>query len=79
MVVSKLVELLNVTPAKWGGAENNAKEGKEVKQSLTKVPRSMANLEAEGGETAFGPISGDTIPDHMTISRPQTFIMAGFL
>ena len=62
---------LNVTPAKWGGAENNAREGKEVKQSLTKVPRSMANLEAEGGETAFGPISGDTIPDHFKIKGPR--------
>lgn len=62
---------LNVTPAKWGGSENNAREGKEVKQSLTKVPRSMANLEAEGGETAFGPISGDTIPDHFKIAGPR--------
>ena len=62
---------LNVTPAKWGGSENNAREGKEVKQSLTKVPRSMANLEAEGGETAFGPISGDTIPDHFKITGPR--------
>ena len=62
---------LNVTPAKWGGSKNNAREGKEVKQSLTKVPRSMANLEAEGGETAFGPISGDTIPDHFKITGPR--------
>ena len=31
----------------------------------------MANLEAEGGETAFGPISGDTIPDHFKITGPR--------
>ena len=62
---------LNVTPAKWGGNYAEAKEGKEVKQSLTIVPRSKANLEAEGGETAFGPISGDTIPDHFKIKGPR--------
>ena len=62
---------LNVTPAKWGGNYAQAKEGKEVKQSLTRVPRSKANLEAEGGETAFGPISGDTIPDHFKIKGPR--------
>ena len=38
-----------------------------VNKSLSSVPREDANLEAEGGETAFGPISGQSIPDHMTI------------
>jgi len=63
---------LDVTPAAWGGADmKSAKEGAEVQQSLTSVPRSKANLEAEGGETAFGPISGDTIPDHYKIKGPR--------
>ncbi len=64
---------LDVTPSAWGGADVNkgnvAKS--QVNKSLTSVPRSMANLEAEGGETAFGPISGDTIPDHMNIEGPR--------
>ena len=63
---------LDVTPAKWGGGTGGyAKDGAEVQQSLTSVPRSKANLEAEGGETAFGPISGDTIPDHYKITGPR--------
>ena len=63
---------LDVTPAKWGDVGmRSAKEGIEVQKSLTAVPRSKANLEAEGGETAFGPISGDTIPDHYKITGPR--------
>ncbi len=62
---------LDVTPAAWGGSYSKAKQGKEVNKTLSKVPRSKANLEAEGGETAFGPISGDTIPDHMIIKGPR--------
>ena len=62
---------LNVTPNDFNGNYSKAKEGREVKQSLTSVPRSSANLEAEGGETAFGPISGDTIPDHFKITGPR--------
>ena len=64
---------LDVTPNSWGGMSmyDKASQGKEVKKSLTSVPRSKANLEAEGGETAFGPISGDTIPDHFNIEGPR--------
>jgi len=62
---------LDVTPAAWGGSYSKAKQEKEVNKTLSKVPRSKANLEAEGGETAFGPISGDTIPDHMIIKGPR--------
>ena len=64
---------LDVRPSSWSGSaySENARLGKEVKKTLTKVPRKEANLEAEGGETAFGPISGDTIPDHMTITGPR--------
>jgi hypothetical protein len=62
---------LNVTPNDFNGNYSKAKEGREVKQSLISVPRPSANLEAEGGETAFGPISGDTIPDHFKITGPR--------
>jgi hypothetical protein len=34
---------------------------------VDEVPREEANLEAEGGETAFGPITGQSIPDHLKI------------
>lgn len=64
---------LDVTPSAWGGADVNKDNVSKlsISKSLTAVPRSMANLEAEGGETAFGPISGDTIPDHMNITGPR--------
>ncbi len=64
---------LDVTPSFRSGSSylDNAMLGKEVKKTLTKVPRKEANLEAEGGETAFGTISGDTIPGHMTITCPR--------
>ena len=64
---------LDVTPSAWGGGDVNKDNlGKSrVNKSLTPIPRSLANLEAEGGETAFGPISGDTIPDHMNIKGPR--------
>lgn len=59
---------LDVTPTRLGG---NSSESRPVKKTLSSVPRRFANLEAEGGETAFGPISGDTIPDHMVIKGPR--------
>ena len=64
---------LDVTPTAWGGADakDSKAPNKKASKTLTKVPRSEANLEAEGGETAFGPISGDTIPDHMVIKGPR--------
>jgi len=63
---------LDVTPSAWGGADVDSKGQKSnVRKTLTGVPRDEANLEAEGGETAFGPISGDTIPDHMVIKGPR--------
>lgn len=58
---------LDVTPSAYGGASSMNRGTDKVKKTLSAVPRKEANLEAEGGETAFGPISGDTIPDHMVI------------
>lgn len=40
---------------------------KEESRYLTAVPRKEANLEAEGGETAFGDINGDGFPEHKII------------
>lgn len=61
---------LSLKPGAFGGADYkpmNDKNYKGVKQTIGAVPRDEANLEAEGGETAFGPISGQSIPDHLKI------------
>lgn len=61
--------LVNDVPA-MGGADYNAYIGKKPKQDsryLTAVSRDEANLEAEGGETAFGDINGDGFPEHKII------------
>ena len=61
---------LSLKPTSFGGADYEQsleKKTNQVKSTLTEVPRDKANLEAEGGETAFGPISGQSIPDHMKI------------
>jgi hypothetical protein len=65
---------LDLNTTAFGGADYSLARGKkgiEVKSTLTKDPRSQSNLEAEGGETAFGPVSGDGIPDHYKISGPR--------
>lgn len=61
---------LDIQPGTMGGADYTASDKtyyKGVKDTISAVPRDKANLEAEGGETAFGPISGQSIPDHMKI------------
>jgi hypothetical protein len=61
---------LSLKPGAFGGADYTASDKtfyKGVKDSISAVPRDEANLEAEGGETAFGPISGQSIPDHVKI------------
>lgn len=62
---------LDVDPTSMGGRDFNEnpmfRNPGKTKSTLTAVPRDEANLEAEGGETAFGPISGQNIPDHMVI------------
>jgi hypothetical protein len=61
---------LSLKPGAFGGADYTARDKtfyKGTKDSIGAVPREEANLEAEGGETAFGPISGQSIPDHLKI------------
>ena len=65
---------LGIFPTAMGGSDINQYMGipqTEVKDSLSAVPRDEANLEAEGGETAFGDINGDGFPEHMKIVGPR--------
>ena len=62
---------LSLQPGAFGSGDYTASDKtfyKGVKDSISAVPREEANLEAEGGETAFGPISGQSIPDHLKIN-----------
>ncbi len=43
----------------------------QVKDSISRVPRDEANLEAEGGETAYGDMNGDGMPEHYKIKGPR--------
>lgn len=61
---------LSLKPGAFGGADYTARDKtfyKGTKDTIGAVSREDANLEAEGGETAFGPISGQSIPDHLKI------------
>lgn len=65
--------LANDVPA-MGGADYNTYIGKpkmSVSKYITAVPREEANLEAEGGETVYGDINGDGIPEHKIIKGPR--------
>ena len=65
--------LVNDVPA-MGGADYNAYIGKpKLRESkyITAVPRDEANLEAEGGETVYGDINGDGMPEHQIIKGPR--------
>lgn len=57
----------------FGGADaaHYETESTEVRNTLGSVPRSEANLEAEGGETAYGDINGDGMPEHYKIKGPR--------
>ena len=60
---------LNKQVISFGGADMNAASRHlENTRYLKQVPRDEANLEAEGGETAFGDINGDGFTEHMLIS-----------
>jgi len=66
--------LYNDVPSMGGGADYNAYMGKlklETSKYITAVPRDEANLEAEGGETVYGDINGDGMPEHKTIKGPR--------
>ena len=61
---------LQLKPSSFGGADWRESKGSTyggVRGSISADPREEANLEAEGGETAFGNISGQNIPDHLKI------------
>jgi hypothetical protein len=65
--------LVNDVPA-MGGADYNAYIGAprtEVSKTLKAVPREVANLEAEGGETVVGDLDGSTMPSFKTIVGPR--------
>jgi hypothetical protein len=66
--------LYNDVPSMGGGADYNAYIGEphlKASKYITAVPREEANLEAEGGETVFGDINGDGMPEHKTIKGPR--------
>ena len=61
---------LQLKPSSFGGADWRESKGSSyggVRGSISADPREDSNLEAEGGETAFGNISGQSIPDHLKI------------
>ena len=65
--------LVNDVPA-MGGADYNAYIGKPkliASKYITAVPRDEANLEAEGGETVYGDINGDGMPEQQIIKGPR--------
>jgi hypothetical protein len=65
--------LVNDVPA-MGGADYNSYIGMKkpkVGSTISKVPRSKANLEAEGGETVIGNIDGSGMPSFYTITGPR--------
>lgn len=65
--------LANDVPA-FGGADYNAYIGQphlQASKYIKAVPRDQANLEAEGGETVYGDINGDGMPEHKIIQGPR--------
>ena len=60
--------------AAWGGGDynrNGSEPGLSLSKYITRVPRKDANVEAEGGETVFGDLNGDGIPEHKIIKGPR--------
>ena len=65
--------LANDVPA-FGGADYNSYIGTpnlKASRYIKAVPREEANLEAEGGETVYGDLNGDSIPEHKIIKGPR--------
>jgi hypothetical protein len=60
------------TPALMGGLDRNkSNQTGKATRTIGAVPREQANLEAEGGETVVGDLTGIGIPQHYTISGPR--------
>jgi len=60
------------TPALMGGLDRNkSNQTGKATRTIGAVPREQANLEAEGGETVVGDLTGIGIPQHFTISGPR--------
>jgi hypothetical protein len=60
------------TPALMGGLDRNkSNQNAKATRTIGAVPREQANLEAEGGETVVGDLTGIGIPQHYTISGPR--------
>ena len=61
-------------PAAFGGGDYNqdmSRPDLNLSKYITSVPRDEANVEAEGGETVFGDLNGDGIPEHKIIKGPR--------
>ena len=55
-----------ITHRPW--SPSNTEDPDAVKNTIGAVPRHLANIEAEGGETVLGDINGDGNIEHMTIT-----------
>ena len=65
---------LSIQPTAMGGADIDQYMGKQplkVKDTISRVPRKDANVEAEGGETVYGDINGDGFAEHYKITGPR--------
>ncbi len=61
----------NPVTAMGGGDGRSSKSNYATTKSITGVPRDEANLEAEGGETVYGDLNGDGMPEQNTIKGPR--------
>ena len=57
--------------AMGGASATNSTSEFATTKSITGVPRDEANLEAEGGETVYGDLNGDGMPEQNTIKGPR--------
>jgi len=65
---------LAIQPTAMGGADIDQYMGEKplkTVNTLNAVPREEANLEAEGGETAYGDLNGDGMAEHAKIVGPR--------
>lgn len=65
---------LAIQPTAMGGADIDQYIGEKplkTVNTLRAIPREKANLEAEGGETAYGDLNGDGMAEHAKIVGPR--------